>query len=104
MLEMTPEVLGRPQFISKLKKYIATTVPGQNVEIALSNRKSSKQEDDLHFACEFFVRAAHHVCRSNVDGGFGQPMMPHPNSSVSERRLCLITATLTGGWVFLVMV
>jgi hypothetical protein len=57
VLEMTPEVLGRPKFISKLKKYIATTVPGQNVEIVLSNRKSSKQEDDLHFAYKFYCKS-----------------------------------------------
>ena len=56
LAETTPEVLSRQQSISKLKKYLATTVPGQNVEIAVSNRMSSKQADDMHFVYKFYCK------------------------------------------------
>eukprot|EP00435_Cladocopium_sp_Y103_P041800 s292_g11.t1 len=57
LTEITPEVLSRKQFLSKLKKYVANTVPGQHVEIAVSNRISSEQADDMHFVYKFYCKS-----------------------------------------------
>eukprot|EP00438_Fugacium_kawagutii_P012680 Skav207522 [mRNA] locus=scaffold907:247940:262998:+ [translate_table: standard] len=52
--ELTPEVLNREQFLAHLKKYIATAIPKQHVEIAV-RRRDSHNEDQ--FICRFYCKS-----------------------------------------------
>lgn len=66
--ELTPEVLNREQFLAHLKKYIATTVPKQHVEIAVQCRDS---HNEAQFIYRFYCKSCAD-CMSFVHGFRGR--------------------------------